>query len=646
MLRTHIQLYALIATLCVLCVLCPRTFWAAAAERPGTVEHPDTAIRRSLSIDEVVVTGTRSATDARLLPATVTIIDRAQIEQSLRPSLLPIVTELTPGLFSTARGVMGYGVSGGAAGALSLRGLSSSSGRMMVLIDGHPQYMGLMGHPIADACQSLMAERVEVLRGPASVLYGSNAMGGVVNIFTRKMREQGTRADLRLGYGSCNTLQSEATGRTRRGRCSGLASITYNRTDGHRPNMDFEQYGGFVKLGCEIGYGWDLSADANIIHFNASNPGTVQEPLLDADQRITRGAASLTLSNNSLFLSGALSIFYNWGRHKINDGYPVDGGQPLDYRFRSHDNMAGISWHQSAQLYSGNRFTVGFDWYRFGGDKCNYYVAGQHAGQRAQYVEKIMHEVAGYVDFRQSISTLLTFDAGLRIDRHSHVGTEWIPQFGLSLHLNRSFDLKLSAAKGFRYPTIREMYMFPPQNPDLRPERMWSYEIALEQRPAERRVAWGINLFYIDGDNLIVAVPRPGAAPLNINTGKIDNCGVEAQISFGIGRSWSVDANYSFLHMDNPVPAAPEHKLYAGASFVRGRWTVSSGVQCVAGLYTSTAPVAKERFTLWNLQGQYRPARWIELWVRGENLLSQHYAINSGYPMPTATLMGGMNFKL
>lgn len=85
-----------------------------------------------------------------------------------------------PGLFTTSRGVMGYGVSNGAAGGISLRGLSGGNARLMVLIDGHPQYAGIFGHPIADAYQTLLADQVEVLHGPASVLYGSNAMGGVL----------------------------------------------------------------------------------------------------------------------------------------------------------------------------------------------------------------------------------------------------------------------------------------------------------------------------------------------------------------------------------------------------------------------------------------------------------------------------------
>lgn len=140
----------------------------------------------------------------------------------------------------------------------------------MVLIDGHPQYMGLMGHPIADSYQSLMAERVEVLRGPSSMLYGSNAMGGVVNIVTRKMDTDGFEANLHAGYGSYNTLESELTGRFRKGRFSSVVSGSYNRTDGHREDMGFSQYGGYAKLGYEFSANWSIHADINATHFDAS----------------------------------------------------------------------------------------------------------------------------------------------------------------------------------------------------------------------------------------------------------------------------------------------------------------------------------------------------------------------------------------
>ena len=195
-------------------------------------------------IDEGVVTGTRNATDVRHLSQAVSVVNRKKIEQSMQPSLLPVLTENVPGLFTTARGIMGYGVSGGAAGGISLRGLSGGTARMMVLIDGHPQYAGIFGHPIADAYQSLLADKVEVLRGPASVLYGSNAMGGVFKIVTRKMHADGVHTNLHAGYGSYNTVETELTNMVRKGRFSSVISGSYNRTDGHRDDMGFEQYGG------------------------------------------------------------------------------------------------------------------------------------------------------------------------------------------------------------------------------------------------------------------------------------------------------------------------------------------------------------------------------------------------------------------
>ena len=601
-----------------------------------------------IHIGEVVVTGTRNETDVRHLPLTVSVIDRQEIEQSMQPSVLPILTQQVPGLFITSRGIMGYGVSNGAAGGIALRGLSGGSGRMMVLIDGHPQYAGIFGHPISDAYQSFLAERVEVLRGPASVLYGSNAMGGVINIVTRQLHEEGVKTNVNLGYGSFNTLQSEVTNRIRKGRFTSLISGSYNRTDGHRPDMGFEQYGGYAKLGYRVTDNWNLRGDVNVTHFNASYPGPVSAPLLDGDQSITRGMTSFAVENKYEKTSGAASFFYNWGNHWINDGYtPSKGETPQESRFLSFDNMMGLSLYQSTQFFPGNRITVGFDWFRYGGHAWNKFVSGEKAGTTSDLVDKHEDELAGYVDFRQDLGSWLTLDAGVRVDHHSRVGTEWIPQAGLSFHLPRTIELKASTSKGFRYPILREMYMFPPQNPDLKPESMWSYELAWAQHLLDNSLTYGINLFYIDGKNLIVTLPNPnGTGMLNQNTGKIENCGVEGEVAYRIDPHWSVEANYSYLHMENPVVGAPEHKLYAGAQYTHKRWTVSTGVQYIDNLYTTVGDNPQtEEFVLWNLNASFRVNRWLDVWARGENLLAQRYEINAGYPMPRATVMAGVNLN-
>ncbi len=108
-----------------------------------------------------------------------------------------------------------------------------------------------------------------------------------------------------------------------------------------------------------------------------------------------------------------------------------------------------------------------------------------------------------------------------------------------------------------------------------------------------------------------------------------------------------MNANYSWLHMENPVLAAPEHKLYAGTDFTQRRWSLSTGIQYVKGLHTSVTPgkEKQESFVLWNLRANYRLCSFADVFVKGENLLAQRYEINAGFPMPKATVMGGVNIN-
>lgn len=298
----------------------------------------------------------------------------------------------------------------------------------------------------------------------------------------------------------------------------------------------------------------------------------------------------------------------------------------------------GISWYQSASLFEGNRITAGFDYQHFGGESWYKVLA---TGEKQPQVDKQLDELAGYVDFRQNIGSWLSLDAGLRVDHHSHTGTEWIPQGGLAFHLPRQAELKAMVSKGFRNPTIRELFMFS-KNPDLLPESLVSYELAYTQRLCDNSLTYGLNLYYINGKNIIQVDP---AQRKNVNTGHIENWGAEATVAYRFNAHWQADANYSWLHMEHPVLAAPEHKLYVGANYQQGRWTAASGVQYIRGLYTSVTQgqEKQETFVLWNLNISYRLCNFASLFVKGENLLAQRYEINAGYPMPKATFMGGVH---
>ena len=594
----------------------------------------------SVSLQEIVVTGTRNAVDVRHLPMTVTVIDHSALAEQHQSNILPTVMQQVPGLMLTSRSMMGYGVSTGAAGGINLRGISGGAGQLLVLIDGHPQYQGIYGHPISDSYQTLMADRVEVLRGPASVLYGSNAMGGVLNIVTRSMHENGVKTDIDLGAGSYGTVQAEATNRVRSGKFNSTVSAQYNRTDNHRPRMGFEQYGGYMKLGYDFSSHWNAYLDANITHFNSSYPGAVSSPIYGADQWITRGVVSAALENHFNRTSGALSVYSNFGRHKIDDG-SADPSAPTQRFFRSKDALTGVSWYQSAQLFEGNRVTVGLDYQHIYGHA---YYTSKSTGEvldtpNKQSGRSYRNEVAGYVDFRQDILSWLTVDAGVRVDHHSITGTEWVPQAGVVVRPMPTGELKAMASKGFRNPTMREMYLYPPSNEELEPERIWNYELSWRQRMGA--FSYGINLFYLKGDNMIQTVERK-----NVNTGEIENYGVELEAGWRFSPHLSITTNHSFLHMENKVVAAPEYKGFLGANYQWKRWNAVAGLQYISNLYTAVGQNEQtENFCLLNASVSYALGNNLSLWVRGENLLAQEYEINLGYPMPRATFMGGVNIR-
>lgn len=593
-------------------------------------------------LDNVIVTGVRNQTDIRHLPMTLSTINRRQLTDAQRLNLLPTLAEEVPGLMVTQRGMLGFGVSDGAAGGINLRGLGSGGGRLMVLIDGHPQYQGIFGHSIGDAYQTMLAERVEVLRGPASVIYGSNAMGGVVNIVTRRMPSDGVKTDIKLAAGSYGTVMGELVNRLRSGRFSSVVAAQYARSDNHRRDMGFEQYGGYVKLGYDFTANWRAYTDLNLTHFNASYPGSTLSPVFGARQWITRGVATAVLENNYRNTSGAISVYHNFGRHKINDGYE-SGEEPPTAYFRSADALTGVSVYQSATFFADNRITLGFDYQHIYGKAWNEDMTIRETTNTIGHYHE--NEVAAYLDVRQDLLSWLTIDAGARIDNHSQSGTELVPQCGLVARLIHNGELKAMVAKGFRNPTIREMYFWRPANADLKPERMVNYELSWRQRLLNDALSYGVNVFYINGDNMIQTVMTDGR-PQNVNTGAIENSGVELDLRWVVSPQFTLNGDYSYLHQHNPVIGAPTHKAHIGATYDHNKWRLHASLQHIAGLYTAVGSAEeKQGFTLLNAMVAYKACPLLTLWAKGENLLAQRYETQLGYPMPRATFLAGVNIS-
>jgi outer membrane cobalamin receptor len=584
----------------------------------------------TVKIEEVIVTGSRVEVSRRNVPLTVSTIDRAQIERSNESAIFPVLSHRIPGLFVTERGVTGFGVGTGSAGQLSMRGVGGTAPntQVLVLIDGHPQFQGLFSHPLPDAYVSSDVQKVEVIRGPASILYGSNAMGGAINIITRQQQTEGFSGNARLSYGSFNTQKYMVSGGLKEGRFSVFASLNHDRTDGHRDTSDFKIVNGFVKAGFEINDHFTVTADASIADFNAQDPGSVFNPAFFGID-ILRGKTSLAVKNRHTNAEGGLIAFYNFGEHNFTNNW------------ESKDYHAGVSLYQGLQLFRGSRITLGFDYKTVSGI-ANSGVPG------AADVWHSVSDYAGYTYVQQTLFEKLILSAGLRLENNSMFGLETIPQTGFSFLATENTTVKGSYSKGFRSPSLMELYLFAP-NPELEPERLTNYELGVSQVSADRKFRVELALFAIEGTNVIEVRPNDAPPPpvKRQNVGSFSNKGIELEINWHATGNLSFSSNYSYLNMDKPRLAAPGHQFFVEGTYTYDKFRVNLSTQQISDLYIFTgepAPI-QESYTLVNMMLSYKLTNNFELFASGKNLLDQDYSINYGYPMPGITLFSGINIS-
>jgi outer membrane cobalamin receptor len=584
----------------------------------------------TVKIEEVIVTGSRIEVSRRNVPLTVSTIERTQIERSNESAIFPVLSHRIPGLFVTERGVTGFGVGTGSAGQLSMRGVGGTAPntQVLVLIDGHPQFQGLFSHPLPDAYVSSDVQKVEVIRGPASILYGSNAMGGAINIITRQQQTEGFSGNARLSYGSFNTQKYMVSGGMKEGRFSVFASLNHDRTDGHRDTSDFKIVNGFVKAGFEINNNITVTADASIADFNAQDPGTVFNPALFGID-ILRGKTSLAVKNRHTNAEGGLIAFYNFGEHKFTNNW------------ESKDYHAGLSLYQGLQLFRGSRITLGLDYKTVSGI-ANSGVPG------AADVWHSVSDYAGYTYVQQTLFEKLILSAGLRLENNSMFGLETIPQVGFSFLATDNTTVKGSYSKGFRSPSLMELYLFAP-NPDLEPERLTNYEIGVSQVSADQKIRVDLAVFAIEGTNVIEVRPNDAPPPpvKRQNVGSFSNKGIELELTWHATGNLSFSSNYSYLSMDKPRLAAPGHQFFVEGTYTYDKFRVNLSTQRISDLYIFTGepePI-QESYTLVNTMLSYKFTNNFELFASGKNLLNQDYSINYGYPMPGITLFSGINIR-
>ncbi|MFA5850526.1 MAG: TonB-dependent receptor [Bacteroidales bacterium] len=600
-------------------------------------------------LNSVVVTANKTRVNRNNVPLSLSVIERAEIDASSESALMPVLSQHIPGLFVTQKGITGFGFSEGAAGVVNIRGVGQSN-KVLMMLDGQPQWAGIFGHSLPDTYVASDVERVEVIRGPGSLLYGSNAMGGVINIITRDQLTDGRTTRGRIMAGSFGTEKFMINNGYKKGGFSSFVSFNHDRTDGHRENSKFNITNGFAKIGYKFDDRYKISADLSIAKIYNHNPGKESDPIIDNNMNILRGSSSLSLENNYNKSSGAFKFFYNWGDHKIGDGYRLGAPRP-NYFFNSEDHNIGAMLFQTFGLFKGNTFTVGVDYKNWGGLAWNSYFQAPESSLPATpdliLVDKTVNELAGYLIAQQEIAGKLTINGGIRYENNSVFGGVWVPQIGATLRAYKDNVIKVSVSKGFRSPNIREMYMFPPQNPNLKPENSVNYEISFEQTLLGGDLIGVLTGFYIDGKDMIQVVIVNGR-PLNVNTGAFINKGFEVEASYRPFTQMRFDVNYSYLHTSKPLIAAPENKLFINGSYSPGRLNLNLNMMYVGSLYLNTTSSLKESYTLLNGKISYRfwsEDRGLNLFVKGENLTGVKYYINEGFPMPGTVAMVGVDFS-
>jgi len=589
---------------------------------------------RTYEMDPVVITGTRITRQKSEIPASISVVSRKEIENNTQINILPVLANKVPGLFVNERNMVGYGVGPDSGGNISIRGVSGTPNtRILMLIDGQPQFMGIFGHPISDAYTGSDIERVEVIRGPGSILYGSNALGGAINLITRQP-EEGLMLYGKAAYGSYNTSLFTGSVGFNKNKFNVFGSVNHENTDGSRSDANdaFQNTTGYLKLDYQISKNLNISLDGNIIDAKYNFPGSVEIPQDTARRDYLRGRTALSLENRFEKVEGAFMFYYNYGDHSFTDG------------FRSNDHNYGLTFYQNLKFFKGNVITLGYDFKKFGGEASNIYTP--------EFIPKgfdTEHEITEndiYALFQQSIKKF-SFDVGYRFVNNSKYGNQHVPALGISYRFTPNSFVKASATKGFRSPAIIDLFLFPTSTDTLTAEELWNYELTWGQSFLEGKVDFEITGYIIDGENMIQEVLIATPPPVKQNTGAFTNKGMEFTTNYHPLNNLNFSLNYTYLNTSQAFKYAPKNEINFHGFYNLKPVSFMLYLKFVNGLnnYIGQDEVTTINYTLINLKINWQATSWLNVFLEGNNLLDTKYQIDRGYPMPGINVLAGVELR-
>jgi len=600
------------------------------AQTDTTGTPADKKDQSAFSGAEIVVT------EKKIHPGVVSVIKGEEVKKSTATDLINLINEKVPSFYTPERGVMGFGVASNGAGRMTIRGMGLSSWSLTaptspthglpILINGVDTTMGIMGHPVADVFAMKNVEHIEVLHGPQPVLYGASAVGGVINVITKRQEKEGFETEITASYGTFNTTDDSLVHRGKIGGFDYAISYNFRHTDGHREQRinnttftaRYQDHNATAHLGYEFGKHIYASLDGYAMQMTAHDPGGV-DSALDGEEypypsdrlevfRIDRNGGLFSIRNSFNMLDGSLIAYANSGHHRSwMPAYDEEENKNLaaykaksNSTFKSNDVSYGVKLKETLKnVIPGNRITAGFDIRQVGGTAVNpqkyegnpqrrqiddnryvqydpyYYVKNKYITQQSYFglVEQGLFE------------NIIVLTAGARHTWDSASGDFDAWQGGVIVNPHKTTKVHASGAKGFILPEIRELYFkFAAQDNTiqetgfaLKPETYYIYEAGIEQTITDFTLALtGYRIFSYNKwykKTLLASDPYPknptgpamkGSAWDNME--KFYYSGLEASAGYKYEKMLDVSVGYSYIdnEWNNQVlPYVPTHKVVA-----------------------------------------------------------------------------------
>ncbi|MGH9364122.1 MAG: TonB-dependent receptor plug domain-containing protein [Thermoanaerobaculia bacterium] len=575
--------------------------------------------------ENVVVTATAFPEEQKTLGTATTVITREQIEKSGRVTVAELLRSV-PALDVVQSG------SEGSVTSIFLRGTNST--QTLILVDGarvnSPYFPGYDFSGLT----AENVERIEIVRGPFSALYGSEAIGGVVQIFTRPA-QAGLSGGATAEGGNAGQASASAFVTAGSGPFAAAASYRYGQVNGDRPNSSWRENNGSARLDWQPSESGRLAIEGSILSGKVGNPGPVgaENPSARGIFREERLAlpANFALSPTNR-LSGFVAAV--WSKPEYDDpqsGYSSrTNARTLQTQvadtatFGAHTVTAIAMWNRST-VTNTDTFGTALD-----GQSTTIWGIGL-----------------------QDAVTLGAFSValGLRYDGNSQFGGSVSPRVSLAwLSSGERFKVRAAAGSGFRAPTVGELYYPFFGNPDLKPERSVSWEAG-----AEAYVGRGgrveATYFWNDLKDLIV---YDFAQSRNENVGQARTQGVEVGWRQQIATPFAVAASYSYVNAVDRTDGTPLLRRPRHRACLTVVWQPVPALSIEArSLYVGARPDADpvtsarvsdpayfrlDLFASWSL-GRVAP------YVRINNALDAGYDEAAGYPAAGIRAAGGVAVK-